>query len=156
MARGRRTSPSAARDGAGTGPHFVPTSLLKMVIERDPDGVSIMDKSLRYLAVNAAWISATGVGEPPIGRTPMEVFGDTFGNLTREFGSALAGREVIKTFRAGQDGGLRQIIMTPWRDEFGEIGGVVTRRPTKTTALRTSVGTERRLKVAMEMAKSPF
>jgi hypothetical protein len=32
----------------------------------------------------------------------------------------------------------------------------VTRRPTKTTALRTSVGTERRLKVAMEMAKSPF
>jgi hypothetical protein len=43
MARGRRTSPSAARDGAATGPHFVPTALLKMVTEQDPDGVSMIN-----------------------------------------------------------------------------------------------------------------
>jgi signal transduction histidine kinase/ActR/RegA family two-component response regulator len=152
MAHAKRTSRNA-REDAFIAPSLVPIALLQMAIDRDPDAVSVMDRSLRFIAVNAAWTSNTGIGKEAIGHTPMELFGASVRVASRGLGPALAGREVIKTVKNRQDGSLRQITMTPWRDETGKVAGVMTRRPTDDSSHRILEGRERRLNLAMQMAK---
>jgi signal transduction histidine kinase/ActR/RegA family two-component response regulator len=130
----------------------VPAALLQAAIDRDPDAVAVLDRSLRFVAVNAAWRSATGFGEEALGLTLHDVFGLPSEAMKMALAPALAGREVVKTFKVAHDGPLRQTTITPWRDETGAIGGVITRDQVDDGRQRFD-GRDRRLRVAMEMAK---
>ncbi|MDB5423682.1 MAG: hypothetical protein JWQ29_1098, partial [Phenylobacterium sp.] len=58
-------------------PATLPFTLLKMAIEKLPDAIGVMDRSLRYIAVNAAWTTAVGATEEEaLGRTQTELSGE--------------------------------------------------------------------------------
>jgi PAS domain S-box-containing protein len=155
MAEARRTSRLNGRKTmAAVSRSAVPTALLKTAIDRDPDAVCVMDRSTRIIAINAAWTATTGIShEQAVGRTLTDVIGGTLQLTGETFAPVLAGDEVIKTFKTPYDGRIRQVSFTPWRDETGEICGLITRHPIDDGPRQGFEGRERRLKMAMAMAK---
>src|SRR5581483_3294357 len=133
-------------------PPFMPTALLQAVIDDMPGGVAILDRAMRYLVVNAAWKSSTGIGEEALGKTPMDLFDFPVQYSKDTFGAALEGQEVIKTFTPG-GGHLEQVTISPWRDESGEIAGVITRHPVEDRFRQGLDARERRMRMAMGMGK---
>jgi signal transduction histidine kinase/AmiR/NasT family two-component response regulator len=130
----------------------LPVSLLCAAIDGDREAITIMDRSFRFIAVNAAWKLTMGFGDEVIGRTMGELFGAETQSADVAFGPVLAGQEVIKTFRTSQDGRLQHVTMTPWRDETGAVGGIITRFSITDEQQMASEGRERRLRMAMETA----
>jgi PAS domain S-box-containing protein len=154
MAADRKASPPTARSAEAVRPATAPFALLKAVIDCQPDAIALLDRSLRFIAVNAAWASTMGISETEaVGRTPGELFGELGAPVEEELGKALAGRELIRTFETPHDGKLRQAILAPWRDEAGEICGVMTRNGVQDSVEQQAVRRERRLAMAMKMAK---
>jgi PAS domain S-box-containing protein len=133
---------------------FVPSAaLFQTALDGDPCAVAIMDRSFRFVAVNAAWMRITGQDQAVIGRTSMQVFGSSLRQTRQALGGALAGRELIKTYRASDDGRLRQVTVRPWRDDSGAIAGVITRQPADHDPGSGMERHKRRLDLAMQMAK---
>jgi signal transduction histidine kinase/CheY-like chemotaxis protein len=150
MAHGKTTAEACTREDGAHVRSSMPMSVLRAAIDRDHDAVCYLDRSFRVIAGNAAWVALMGIGEDAIGRTLMELFGTALPLIEQGFGPALGGREVIKTFRS-TNGDLNQIVIAPWRDADGAIGGVMCRQPPGRQP--SSEGHDRRLKLAMEMAK---
>ena len=118
------------------------------------------DRDLRVLTATPRWLETLGVTEAEaIGRTLQEVSPDAFAYFKGYFERCLAG-EVVRDDRVPvvDDGKLRWMTleMTPWRDETGEIAGVVSAAHDITetvSAIRSLERTQQRLQLATEMAK---
>jgi signal transduction histidine kinase/AmiR/NasT family two-component response regulator len=128
-------------------------ALLRAVIDGDSEAVTIMDRELRFIAVNAAWKSKMGLGDEVIGRTADELFGSDRRVTDVGMRPVLAGEEVTKTFTTPHDGRQQQVTMTPWRDEAGAVAGIISRFSISDGQQLVSGGRERRLRMAMESAK---
>jgi signal transduction histidine kinase/AmiR/NasT family two-component response regulator len=149
----RSRTPSPGPPEPQVGQPFVPTTLLQAAIDRNPDAIAIMDRSLRLIAFNAAWSSTTGLGDAAVGRILTEILGTSLRTAGKNFEKALAGHEVTKTFKSPNDAQLHQVTMSPWRDETGAIGGIISRHAISHNSRHSVEGRERRLKLAMDMAK---
>ena len=55
---------------------MAPAAALKAAIDCQSDAVGVMDLSLRFLAINSAWMETMGFGQEAIGRTALELFND--------------------------------------------------------------------------------
>jgi PAS domain S-box-containing protein len=134
-------------------PATLPFTLLKMAIEKLPDAIGVMDRSLRYIAVNAAWTTAVGATEEEaVGRTQTEISGEIGRSVEEDQRMALSGREVVRTYQMN-DGMLRHVSFTPWRDDDGEIAGVWGRTAIRDDRVQRSESRQQRLSQAMKMAK---
>ena len=117
------------------------------------------DRDLRVLTATPRWLEALGVTEvEAVGRTLEEISADSFAYFKGHFGRCLAG-EVVKDDRVPVlvDGklGWTTLELTPWRDEAGEIAGVVSAAHDITetvNAMRSLERTQERLQLATEMA----
>jgi PAS domain S-box-containing protein len=118
------------------------------------------DKDLRVLTATPRWLEAVGVSEAQaVGRTLPEISGDAYAFFKTQFERCLAG-EVVRDPRVpvtGPDGKRRWMTLelTPWRDDTGEIAGVVSAAQDVTetvTAMRSLERTQQRLQLATEMA----
>jgi PAS domain S-box-containing protein len=118
------------------------------------------DRELRVMTATPRWLEAVGATEAQaVGRTLPEISAEAFSFFKTQFERCLAG-EVVKDPRvpvAGPDGKRRwmNLELTPWRDEAGEIAGVVSAAQDVTetvNALRALERTQQRLQLATEMA----
>ena len=118
------------------------------------------DKDLRVLTATPRWFEALGVTEgEAVGKTLPEISADAYAFFRAYFERCLAG-EVVKDPRVpvlAPDGALKwmNLELTPWRDETGEIAGVVSaaHEVTETVrAMRNLELTQQRLQLATEMA----
>ncbi|HWE98734.1 MAG TPA: PAS domain-containing protein [Caulobacteraceae bacterium] len=117
------------------------------------------DRDFRVLTATPRWLEALGVTEAEaVGRTLHEISADAFAYFKDHFERCLAG-EVVKAPRvqvtAGDKPKWADLEMTPWRDETGEIAGVVSAAHdiTETVkAMRSLERTQQRLQLATEMA----
>ncbi|HXQ13773.1 MAG TPA: ATP-binding protein [Caulobacteraceae bacterium] len=118
------------------------------------------DRDLRVLTATPRWLEAFGLTEAQaVGRTLPEISPKAFVHFKDQFQRCLAG-EVVRDPRVrvvGPDGKRRwmNLELTPWRDETGEIVGVVSAAQDVTetvTAMRSLERTQQRLQLATEMA----
>ncbi len=125
-----------------------------------PIGGVMTDRDFRVLAATPRWLETLGVTEAEaVGRTLQEVSPDAFAYFKGYFERCLAG-EVVRDDRVpALDGGKPRwmtLEMTPWRDETGEIAGVVSAAYDITetvNAIHSLERTQQRLQLATEMAK---
>jgi PAS domain S-box-containing protein len=118
------------------------------------------DRDLRVLTATPRWLEAFGITEAQaVGRTLPEISPEAFAYFEDYFMRCLAG-EVVRDPRVAvvrPDGSRKwaSLEMTPWRDNSGEIAGVVSASHDVTetvTALRSLERTQQRLQLATEMA----
>lgn len=136
--------------------HFAPASTPQRPIDRYVGAAAIVDRSIRYLQINAAWKAAMGIGDEAIGRTPMELFGAPFGFTRAEFEAALGGHESVKTFKTPNHERLGHVTISPWRDISGRTAGVMIRHSIERSPQLSLEGRERRMRMALDMAKVLF
>jgi PAS domain S-box-containing protein len=118
------------------------------------------DKDLRVLAATPRWYAALGVTEEEaLGRPLPEIDPNAYAYFKRYFDQALAGEQVLdpRVRVSTPEGGGKwmNLEMTPWRDEAGEIAGVISaaHEVTETVrAMRSLELTQQRLQLATEMA----
>jgi len=118
------------------------------------------DREFRLLTATPRWLRTLGVTdvETAVGRPLPEISPDAFAYFKEHFERCLAG-ELVKEPRVrviSADGTLRwmNLEMTPWRDETGEIAGVVSAAHDVTDeveAMRSLERTQQRLQLATEM-----
>ena len=118
------------------------------------------DRDLRILTATPRWLEAFGLTEAEaIGRTLPDISADAFAFFKDQFARCLAG-EVVRDPRVrvvDPDGKRRwmNLELTPWRDETGEIAGIVSAAQDVTetvNAVRSLERTQQRLQLATEMA----
>jgi len=117
------------------------------------------DRDLRVLTATPRWLEAFGLTEAEvIGRTLPEIDPDAFAYFKDRFERCLAG-EVVRDpqVRVAPSGKRKwmNLELTPWRDENGEIAGVVSAAQDVSetvTAMRSLERTQQRLQLATEMA----
>jgi PAS domain S-box-containing protein len=117
------------------------------------------DRDFRVLTATPRWLEALGLTEAEaVGRTLHDVAAEAFAHFKGHFERCLAG-EVVRDprVRVGAAGKRKwmNLEMTPWRDETGEIAGVVSaaHEVTETVeAMRSLERTQQRLQLATEMA----
>jgi PAS domain S-box-containing protein len=117
------------------------------------------DRDLRVLTATPRWLEAFGLTEKEVvGRTLQEISPTAFEHFKGQFERCLKG-EVVKDPRvrvvAGGEGTWMSLEMTPWRDQTGEIAGVVSAALDVTetvTAMHSLERTQQRLQLATEMA----
>ena len=117
------------------------------------------DRDLRILTATPRWLESLGVTEAEaVGRRLQDISADAFAYFKGYFERCLEG-EVVRDPRVpiAVDGKLKwmNLEMTPWRDEQGEIAGVVSaaHEVTETVkAIRSLERTQQRLQLATEMA----
>jgi PAS domain S-box-containing protein len=125
-----------------------------------PNESVMIDRELRVLTATPRWLEALGVTEAQaLGRTLHEIDADAFSHFETYFERCLAG-EMVREPRvrvARPDGGRKWVSleMTPWRDDAGEIAGVVSASHDITETVDAMLSLERtqeRLQLATEMA----
>ena len=118
------------------------------------------DRDLRILTATPRWLEAFGLTEAQaVGRTLPEISEDAFAFFKDQFARCLAG-EVVRDPRVPvvePDGTRRwmNLELTPWRDETGEIAGIVSAAQDVTetvNVMRSLERTQQRLQLATEMA----
>jgi PAS domain S-box-containing protein len=122
---------------------------LRYFVEHTPVAVAMTDKHFRYLLVSTTWLRDYGRGhEQLIGLQHLEVFPDFQEDWLKHYQEALKGKvyrceeDVVQRADGSKDW-LRWEVH-PWRDEAGEIGGLVifvediTKRKIAENALRQS------------------
>jgi len=122
---------------------------LRLFIEHAPASLAMFDRDLRYLAVSRRWLADFGLeGRDLLGRLHYDVFPEIDENLRQIHRRGLAG-EVVQGNEdpfVRADGHVQYVRweMHPWRDDRGEIGGIViftedvTQQKQAETALRES------------------
>ena len=122
---------------------------LRLFIEHAPASLAMFDRDLRYLAVSRRWLADFGLeGRDLLGRLHYDVFPEIGENLRQIHRRGLAG-EVVQGNEdpfVRADGHVQYVRweMHPWRDDRGEIGGIViftedvTQQKQAETALRES------------------
>jgi len=116
------------------------------------------DKDFRVLTATPRWLEAFGLTEEQaIGRTLQDISPEAFVHFKSRFEKCLAGEVVsdprVRVAAAGKRKWMN-LEMTPWRDETGEIAGVVSAAQDVTetvTAMRSLERTQQRLQLATEM-----
>ncbi|HEY2706418.1 MAG TPA: ATP-binding protein [Caulobacteraceae bacterium] len=117
------------------------------------------DKDYRVLTATPRWLEALDVTEAEaVGKTLHEINPGAFAHFKAAFDRCLAG-ETVRDPRVRIITNERRkwmnLELTPWRDETGEIAGVVSAAHEVTdtvAAMRTSERTQQRLQLATEMA----
>jgi len=124
-------------------------ALLKLFVEHTPAAVAMFDKDMRYIMISRRWLTDYKLGDPDIaGRSHYEVFPDVPQRWKDIHQRVLQG----ETIRNDEDvfvraDGATEYIrweLRPWRDDSGEIGGlvmfteVITDRKLSESALRES------------------
>jgi PAS domain S-box-containing protein len=118
------------------------------------------DRDFRVLTATPRWLEAFAITEAQaVGRTLPDIAPDAFAYFADQFARCLAG-EVVRDTRVAvvrPNGDRRWVTleMTPWRDESGQIAGVVSASHDVTetvSALRSLERTQQRLQLATEMA----
>jgi PAS domain S-box-containing protein len=117
------------------------------------------DRELRVLTATPRWLAAFGLTEAEaVGRTLQEISASAFAHFKDRFDRCLAGERIRDPrVRVAADGQRKWMTleMTPWRDETGEIAGVVSAAhdvSETVEALRSLERTQQRLQLATEMA----
>ena len=117
------------------------------------------DRDLRVLTATPRWLEAFGLTESEaVGRTLKEISGDAFAHFKSQFEQCLAGEMVRAPRVRVAAGGKRKwmnLEMTPWRDETGEIAGVISAAhdvSETVEAIRSLERTQQRLQLATEIA----
>ncbi|HTX51498.1 MAG TPA: ATP-binding protein [Caulobacteraceae bacterium] len=117
------------------------------------------DRDLRVLTATPRWLERFGLAESEVaGRALREISPEAFDAFEGDFQRCLAGEPVRRdrlriSFR-DVDGWV-DLEMTPWRDEAGDIAGVISAAHDVTEtveAMRKSERTQQRLQFAAEMA----
>ena len=154
----RLAEEQAARKAAEEGQRQVRASeeRLRLFVEHAPAAVAMLDRDMRYLLVSQRRLKDYGLeGRDIIGRSYYEVFPNVPQRWKEIHRRCLAGAvercEEDRFIRPdGQEAWLRWEIC-PWRDQQGEIGGimvfseVITDRKRAQEALRQSEAESRRL-----------
>jgi len=118
------------------------------------------DRDLRVLTATPRWLAAFGLTDPSevVGRKLEDISASAFAFFKGQFERCLAG-EVVRDPRVpmGEAGEPKwmNLELTPWRDETGEIAGVVSAAQDVTEtviAMRSLERTQQRLQLATEMA----
>ena len=103
---------------------------LRLFIEHAPASLAMFDRDLRYLAVSRRWLADFGLeGRDLLGRLHYDVFPEIGENLRQIHRRGLAG-EVVQGNEdpfVRADGHVQYVRweIHPWRDDRGEIGGIV-------------------------------
>ncbi len=134
--------------------------VLSAFVSSVPIGSVMTDRDLRVLTATPRWLASLGVTEAEaVGRRLPEISAEAFAYFRTHFERCLAG-EVVREARVPVlvDGrlGWMTLEITPWRDETGEIAGVVSAAQDVTetvNAMRSLERTQERLQLATEMAK---
>lgn len=149
--------------GRQAGP-VVAESLLRVCVESAPAAIAVFDRSMRYLFASRRWLADHGLAPRDIiGRSHYEVFPDIPERWKMIHRRCLAGG----TERCDQEAFIRadgtvdwvRWEVRPWRDDAGEVGGivifseVVTKSREMLEALRES---ERRYQYLYENAPDIF
>jgi PAS domain S-box-containing protein len=117
------------------------------------------DRDLRVLTATPRWLDRFGLTEPEVVGRPLGALSpDAFQVFEDDFRRCLAGepvrRDRLRVSYQGVDGWV-DLEMTPWRDEAGDIAGVISAAHDVTEtveAMRKSERTQERLELATEMA----
>ncbi len=155
--RGRAAETAAERDDELRTARKVMAAFVSAI----PIGSVMTDRDLRVLTATPRWLEALGVTETQaIGHTLQDVAPEAFAYFKGSFERCLAG-EAVKDDRVPvlHDGKTQWMTleMTPWRDETGEIAGVVSAAYDITetvSAIRSLERTQQRLQLATEMAEA--
>ena len=131
---------------------------LKCVVDSIPAAVVLTDRDLRILHGSPSWLKLRGLSaSKAVGRR----FDDLVANMSDGWRDictrALAGETVVvDTMRATVGPGWIQARVSPWRDETGEVGGLIMMSHDVTgfvEALDRTARSEERLKLALELAR---
>ena len=134
---------------------------LQAMVEAAPAAIMMTDRDMRLIQVSRRFLQESGLEAPDIlGRAIGEFDEALFQRLRGAHERCVAG----ETMRAPQvritrpDGRVTwaRVEMTPWRDEAGEIGGVVCAALEVTDLVRaveTAERSEQRLQVAAQIAE---
>ena len=107
------------------------TDLQKAILNNIPDQAWLMDRDSRYILVNEAFVTASGLSETDIlGKTPTAVWPAHWGReyMKTDAQVVLSGQRIrYEEKRQGPDGQVRwfDIIKTPLRDAQGLVVGTV-------------------------------
>jgi PAS domain S-box-containing protein len=102
---------------------------LRLFIEHAPAAIAMLDRDMRYLAVSRRWMHDFKLSGPLIGRSHYEVFPEIPHTWRLEHQRCLAGE--VETSDGDRfermDGSLLWLKreVRPWRDNQGNIGGLV-------------------------------
>jgi len=153
--RARATETAAQRDRELRAARKVMSAFVGSV----PIESVMTDRDLRVLTATPRWLEKFGLTESEaVGRTLHEIVPEAFAYFKDHFERSLSG-EMVKDPRvrviAGDQRKWMDLEMTPWRDETGEIAGVVSAAHDVTetvAAMRSLERTQQRLQLATEMA----
>ena len=134
--------------------------VLSAFVQSAPIGSVMTDRDFIILAATPRWLESMGLTEAEaLGRRLPEIAAEAFIFFESHFTRCLAGEVVsdarVPTRVAGQ---LRWMTLelTPWRDESGEIAGVISAAQDITDtvdAIRRLERTQERLQLSTELAK---
>jgi PAS domain S-box-containing protein len=118
------------------------------------------DRELRILTATPRWLETLGLTETDaVGRPLPEIAPDAFAYFKGYFERCLAGEVVtdprVRVVTSTGERRWMNLEMSPWRDETGEIAGVVSAAHDVTEivkAMRSLERTRQRLQLATEMA----
>jgi PAS domain S-box-containing protein len=154
--RARATEAAAAREAQLRRAR----QLLSAFINTAPVSVTMTDRDLRILAATPKWLETFDLTEgEALGSTLYDIDPEFYGRFRAYFDRCLAGEtfrhQRVQWARKGRRGWV-QTDLAPWRDEHGEIGGLVSAAHDITEmvdAMRTTERTQARLQLATEMAE---
>ncbi|CAN5852925.1 hypothetical protein BH11PSE1_BH11PSE1_23290 [soil metagenome] len=134
---------------------------LRAMVETAPAAIMMTDREMRLIQVSRRFLTESGLEAPKIlGRQIAEVNPHLFERLRMAHGLCLEGQslQAPRVEVVAPDGLTKwvRVEMTPWRDETGEIGGVVCAALDVTdlvTAVETAERSEQRLQMAAEIAE---
>jgi PAS domain S-box-containing protein len=116
------------------------------------------DRDLRVLTATPRWLDRFGLAEPVVGRALRELAPEAFSVFEDDFRRCLVGetvrRDRLQVNYRGRNGWVN-LEITPWRDEAGDVAGVISAAHDVTDtveAMRQSERTQQRLQLAAEMA----
>lgn len=103
---------------------------LIQIIKNIPAAIAIFDKEMKYMAVSDRWISGYGLKDPDVlGKSHYEIFPNISDEWKELHRKALNGEVLEKDLDEFQreDGRTDYItwLITPWKDENNEIGGII-------------------------------
>ena len=134
---------------------------LTAMVETAPAAIMMTDRDMRLIQVSRRFLKESGLAAPEIlGRQIADVNPHLFERLRIAHGRCLEGHtlQAPRVKVVAPDGLTKwvRVEMTPWRDETGEIGGVVCAALDVTdlvTAVETAERSEQRLQMAAEIAE---
>ena len=147
-------------DAVARGEAVAERVLKETIMRGAPVALGMVDRDLRYVYVNDRWLQDKGLTtDQAIGRRLPELFPTTFADHGDIYQRALAGETVrsdrVKVPAPGRPERWLSAEIVPWRDDDGEIAGLITLSHDIShvvESLDRAVRSEQRLKLALEIA----